>query len=430
MEMDDQRLRLEGIYRQNNRGEFMQRVKLPGGLLSQQQAQVLAELSQKYGSGILHLTTRGSIEFHYLRQEELPLVHRGLAAVGLFSRGACGGAVRGISCSSSFGPGYGRTQVLLRHFLQHFSNNPHFEGLPKKFKIAFEAGYERSRHLIQDLALVLIEEAGEESRYDVWMAGGLGREPKAGILFDDRVREQELLPLAEAAIEVYRDGAQQGRRLKHLLLEIGEEELRQRIRKKLAGKAPVNFTDAFAKDLIPAEGLQRIPISVFAGELPAEKLARLVALATEHDCHWLLVTPDQDLELLVGETASLGAELDARGFTLAEGHGALRVCPGNHDCRMGLSATRDLARRIDAELGGLLHGRAVAISGCPNSCAQPQLAEFGIIASRLAREGEARNPRFDLYRREGEGLGDKIATDLDENSLIELLKELLEGDSR
>ena len=426
MEIDEQRLRLEGIYRQNDRGEFMQRVKLPGGLLSQLQARTLGELGQAYGSGTLHLTTRGSVEFHNLRQDELEAVYRGLAAVGLFSRGACGGAVRGISCSSSFGPGYGRTQVLLRHFLRHFSGNPHFEGLPKKFKIAFEAGYERSRHLIQDLALVLVEEDGENSRYDVWMAGGLGRQPRPAFLFADRVGETELLPLAEAVIEVYRDGAQKGKRLKHLLLDIGEEELRQRVGQRVAGREPVAFTDAFDKSLVPAEGLRRVPISIFAGELPATQLTELAELAGEHGCQWLLVTPDQDLELLVAESEALETRLETEGFALAAGHGALRVCPGNHDCRMGLCATRDLAARIERDLGQLPPGKTLAISGCPNSCAQPQLAEFGIIASRLVRDGEERYPRFDLYRRQGNGLGEPVATGLDEESLIAELRKLFQ----
>ena len=425
--MDEQRLRLEGIYKQNNQGEYMQRVKLPGGLLSRVQARTLAELGQKFGSGTLHLTTRGSLEFHNLREEDLPHVHRGLAAVGLFSRGACGGAVRGISCSTSFGPGYGRVQVLLRHFLGHFSGNPHFEGLPKKFKIAFEAGYERSRHLIQDLAVVLVEEAGDDSLYDVWLAGGLGREPRPAFLFADRVAEQDLLPLTEAVIETYRDGAAKGRRLKHLLIEIGEEELRQRIGQKREGKAPRAFVDAFDKALAPPEGLRRVPVSIFAGELSAQQLAQLVELAAEQDCHWLLVTPDQDLEFLVEEVQPFEARLDANGFILAEGYGALRICPGNHECRMGLCATRDLAQRLEGELGDLIRGRSFAISGCPNSCAQPQLAEVGILASKLQREGDRRFPLFDLYLRSGDGLGEMVAAGLTEDQLFARLKELLKA---
>jgi sulfite reductase beta subunit-like hemoprotein len=428
MKLDDQQLRLEGIYRQNEQGEYMQRVKLAGGVLSLAQARALADLGQRFGSGIFHLTTRASVEFHGLRAEDLPELHRGLAAVGLFSRGACGGAVRGISCSSSFGPGFGRIQVLLRHYLHHFSGNPHYEGLPKKFKIAFEAGYERSRHLIQDLALVLVDEAGEDSRYDLWLAGGLGREPQAAFLFGDRVPEAQLLPLVESIIEVYKSWGTKGRRLKHMLNEVGEAELRGRIARQLEGKPALRFSDGLSKALVPAERSQRIALNIFAGELPAQRLAEIAALAAVHNSDWLLVTPDQDIELLLeGSTLALEGALVQAGFELLVAGSALRICPGNHECRMGLCATRDLALRLRAEFGVRLNGRTLAISGCANSCAQPQLAEFGIVASKLKREGEQRIPKFDLYRNRGEGLGRRVAEELSEAELLERLKDLLSG---
>ncbi len=426
MILDDQRLRLEGVYRQNEQGEYMQRVKLAGGVLSVAQARALADLGSQFGSGIFHLSTRGSVEFHGLLAAELPSVHRGLAAVGLFSRGACGGAVRGISCSSSFGPGFGRTQVMLRHFLNHFSGNPHFEGLPKKFKIAFEAGYERSRHLIQDLAFVLVEDAGQESRYDIWIAGGLGREPQAGFLYADRVLEAELLPIAESIVEVYKAWGDKGRRLKHLLNAVGEAELRSRIAKRLEDKQPTAFSDAFPKALVPVEGSQRIALNIFAGELSALKLTRICDLATAHGSHWLLVTPDQNIELLLeGTTTPLERELSQAGFEFPAGSGALRICPGNHECRMGLCATRDLALRLQNEFGSQISERSLAISGCRNSCAQPQLAEFGILASKLKREAEQRVPLFDLYRNQGAELGLAVATELTEDELFEQLGDLL-----
>lgn len=426
MQIDEQKLRVEGVYRQNERGEYMQRVKLPGGILSLAQAQALADLANRHGSGTLHLTTRGSIEFHGLQYADLPEIHRGLAAVGLFSRGACGGAVRGISCSSSFGPGFGRIQVMLRHFLQHFSNNPYFEGLPKKFKIAFEAGYERSRHLIQDMALVLVEEAGGDSRYDVWLAGGLGRQPRAAFLYADRVAESELLPLSEAVIETYKAWGEKGRRLKHMLADLGEVELRKRIAQLREQKPPAAFNDAIVKQLLPAEGSARIPLDIFAGELPVANLTRILGLAREYRCDWFLVTSDQNLELLRDSASSeLERDLGAAGFRLQNEATVLRVCPGNHECRMGLCATRDLARSLRETFDDRLDGRSLAISGCANSCAQPQLAEFGILASKLQREGEQRIPLFDLYRRSGDGLGEAIATGLTEAQLLARLEELL-----
>jgi len=424
MELDEQKLRLEGIYKQNERGEYMQRIKLAGGILSTLQAAALARLAERFGSGTLHLSTRGSIEFHGLKAGDLSAVHRGLASVGLFSRGACGGAVRGISCSSSFGPGFSRTQVLLGHFLTHFSGNPHFEGLPKKFKIAIEAGYTRSRHLIQDLALVLVDELGDDSRYDVWIAGGLGREPQPGFLLAERVVEAELLPMAETIIAIYKSWGEKGRRLKHLLNTLGEAELRRQITERRAQHSAVRFSDAFPKHLLPPEHCHRVALDIFAGELPVLRLNQLVSLAAQHGCDWFLVTPDQNIEMLVeAELAPLQQSLVENGFKLEDELGSLRVCPGNHECRMGLCATRDLAQRIRNDFGPRLKNRTFAISGCKNSCAQPQLADIGIISSQLKREGEERVARFDFYVRCGEGFGELQATGLNETELLIQLEQ-------
>lgn len=427
MDLDDQKLRIEGIYRQNERGEYMQRVKLPGGVLSRVQAAKIAEIGESAGSGVLHLSTRGSIEFHGLLCEDLPSVSRSLASVGLFSRGACGGAVRGISCSSNFGMGFARIQVVLRHFLTYFSGNPHFEGLPKKFKICFETGYDRSRHLIQDLAFVLVEEKREDSLYDVWFAGGLGREPQQGILFAERIQESELLPLAEAIIESYQDWGVKGRRLKHMLNDLGESELRARVALKRQMKMKASFHDAFAKELLPDGDYDRIPLDIFAGELPAARLTEICRYAMECNCDWLLVTPDQDLELLALHSCpELEEYLVRAGFELQTEGSFLRVCPGNHECRMGLSATRKIAKLLKEELGPLLTGRTIAVSGCHNSCAQPQLAEFGIISRKLHQEGTVRTPLFDVYERDSESFGKIVASGLAENELVSLLKKRLD----
>jgi sulfite reductase beta subunit-like hemoprotein len=63
-----------------------------------------------------------------------------------------------------------------------------------------------------------------------------------------------------------------------------------------------------------------------------------------------------------------------------------------------------------------------AISGCPNSCSQPQLAAAGISVARLvAGEDGVKSPRFDLYRRTGAGLGTKVREQLTFDELTELV---------
>ncbi|NTW99721.1 MAG: nitrite/sulfite reductase, partial [Geobacteraceae bacterium] len=141
--------RLDGIYKQRQDDFYMQRVKLAAGVISARQARDVAAISTRFGLGTIHLTTRGSIEIHWLKEEDLPQVNRELTKSGLTSRGACGGAVRGITCGSQGALGFPALESLARRIHRHFTGNPRFERLPKKFKIGIESDAGDGRHLIQ-----------------------------------------------------------------------------------------------------------------------------------------------------------------------------------------------------------------------------------------------------------------------------------------
>ena len=123
---------------------------------------------------------------------------------------------------------------------------------------------------------------------------------------------------------------------------------------------------------------------------------------------------DQDIALHIAEAfdpEDAASTLQAAGFEL-EGT-TFRICPGSHLCRVGLSPTLDAARAIIDSMGPSARALAWALSGCPNSCTQPQLADVGIVSSSLAKDEDGgRTPRFDLYRLGGEGLGTAVERSL------------------
>lgn len=420
-EIDYQQLRLDGIYRQNEAGELMLRVKIPAGVLSAEQARKIGDLAERFAGNKLHLTTRGSIELHWLRYEDLAPVAVGLAAVGLTTRGACGGAVRGIACSASFTAGSDRVQTLARRLHRHFTGNPHFEGLPKKFKIGIDDDYAGARHLIQDVGLV----QADAGRYDVWLAGGLGREPRAGFRFAEQVDEDRLIPLIEAVVRVYRKHAPAGRRLKFLADRLGEARLRELIRDEQLG-APERFPPpVLERSPLPGPvAAEPVEVPIFAGELTAERLRRLADIAAEHGGGFLAVNGNQNISFAPADGAARAAiekALAAEGLTsgAAAAEATLRVCPGSHLCRMGLAPTRDVARQLLAVLGPEGQKLSWAISGCSNSCAQAQLADAGILATHSVKTVDgARQPRFSLLRRTDAGFGRAVAENLDLDGLL------------
>ena len=422
--------RLDGIYVQRQSGFFMQRVKLPAGVISAGQARAVAAVATRFGQGTIHLTTRGGMEIHWLREDDLAQVKRELAKVGLTSRGACGGAVRGITCGSQGAQGFPVLESLARRLHRHFTGNPRFERLPKKFKIGLEADSASGRHLIQDVGLVMVGDEGGQSYYDIWIAGGLGREPRPGFLLSKRVTEEQIIPIIEAIIAVYATHAPPPKRLKFLAAEFGEATLCQLIEAEDCFNEKNPPVSGLTENLIAeADGRQRLELPVFAGRLTAEQLATIAATADTHADGVLMVTSDQDIAMLLmpgvdavvqRNTLQLLTGLASHGFT-----NGLRVCPGNHECRMGLTATLDLAHELVAQISPQGRKLSWAVSGCSNSCSQPQLADVGIIAARQsADEDGQKTARYDVYRRNNTGLGRKVHTALTKIELIDTLQSI------
>jgi sulfite reductase (ferredoxin) len=427
--------RLDGIYQQRQPGFFMQRVKLAAGVLSAEQARTVAGVAERFGRGTVHLTTRGSMEIHWLAEHGLSEVKRELALVGLTSRGACGGAVRGVTCGSQGAQGFPVLETIARRLQSHFTGNSRFERLPKKFKIGIEADVSGGRHLIQDAGLVLSKVEEGRARFDVWIAGGLGREPRPGFLLAGEVAEERLIPIIEAVIKVYVAHAPPPKRLKFLAQEFGQEELIRLIRAEADFSEELPTTTGLAEHLVPDPvGRDRLEVPLFAGNLISDQLRRLAEFADTHADGVLMVTASQDIAFLLAEgvlPAEAGLRLrEKSGLTAAADSGVtMRICPGSHECRMGLAATRDVAAEILAAIGSRAGGLEWAVSGCPNSCTQPQLADVGIVATRLvAADDGNRTPSFDIYRRDGLGLGRKVLESLTLEELLEKVKVLMKDE--
>jgi ferredoxin-nitrite reductase len=420
--------RLDGIYKQRQEGFYMQRVKLSAGVISAAQARTVAAVATQFGQGGVHLTTRGSMEIHWLKEEDLPQIKRELGKTGLTSRGACGGAVRGVTCSSQGSNRFPQLETLSRRLHRHFTGNPRFEHLPKKFKIGVEADVVGGRHLIQDVGLVLARVEDGSAYYDIWIAGGLGREPQPGFLLAGDVAEARIIPVIEAVVAVYATHAPPPKRLKFLAKEFGEDRLRQLIEAESTYHDEIPAVSGLPENLIaPADGRQNLELPVFAGKLTATQLEQIADAADRLADGLLMVTANQDIALQMAAGVDTAAELHAlqrvTGLAVTDPALALRVCPGNHECQMGLAATRDVAHQFLLHIGAAGQKKSWAVSGCPNSCTQPQLADVGIVATRLTAGPDGqKTPRFDVYHRKDAGLGQKAHEALTLEELVNTVK--------
>jgi len=95
-EEDRYRLKTQGVCTQRQVGAFMLRIRVPGGKASAPAVRVVANLAERYGNPVVHVTTRGGFEIHQVKIENVPAVFAGLATVGLTTKGTCGDTIRNV----------------------------------------------------------------------------------------------------------------------------------------------------------------------------------------------------------------------------------------------------------------------------------------------------------------------------------------------
>ena len=230
-----------GVYAQLAHVKHMQRIKVPGGRVSAAQLEALADVTERWGRGLAHVTTRQDIQLHYLEIEETVELQRVLATQGVTTVGACADTLRNVTASHFAGviddelfdvtP---HAQAITDHFLFHEHNRK----LPRKFKIGLSgSARDHAQVMINDIGFfAAVSDAGKG--FKVYVAGGLGSTPEVAHLWRDFVPEAELLAVCEALVSVFfRDGERKNRkkaRLKFLLRKVGEAELFKRFDEELA----------------------------------------------------------------------------------------------------------------------------------------------------------------------------------------------------
>src|SRR3990172_5059406 len=86
-----------GVYYQLDHTSHMQRIKLPAGVVTPAQVEVLADIADEFGRGVLHVTTRQDVQMHWVDLARVIEIYERLHAVGITTRGACADSVRNVT---------------------------------------------------------------------------------------------------------------------------------------------------------------------------------------------------------------------------------------------------------------------------------------------------------------------------------------------
>ncbi len=437
-----------GIYGQRQEGVQMIRIKLPFGRLNSEQLLRIADVSDKYSTGRLHITTRQDIQIHYVSLDRTPELWAELEKSDITLREACGNAVRNITASETAGIDPEEPFDVSPYadaVFKFFLRNPICQELGRKFKISFSSSEQDSAlSFIHDLGFIAKKKiiAGKEIRgFKVMIGGGLGAQPRQADALFDFLETDKIIPFIESTLRVFDRYGERNRRakarLKHLILNIGLDKFLEYVAEEhqalsaqtFAIKIPVhdinnhteslqvprvNIKDAFAyrnwkqSNVFnqKQEGLFAIGIKVRLGDFYTDKARKLAGLIKDYAQDELRLTISQGI-LIRGIKEELlpffYTRLSELGFSDVGYGSALDVtsCPGTDTCNLGIASSTGLARVLEntlrEEFPMYVHNKdiSIKISGCMNACGQHSIAQIGFYGMSI-KKGALVIPAFQV----------------------------------
>ena len=407
-----------GVYEQRTEGRFMVRVRIGASLAAPFQLERLAELSKRYGNGILHVTTRSDIQIHDVSIEETPDILEGLLEVGLSPRGGGGDTVRNITACPRAGvcpkEAFDVAPYAIATAEYLLADRSSFN-LPRKYKIVFSGCPEDCAFAsVADLGFFAHQKDGIEG-FAVYAGGGLGPNPAVAVKIEDFVEGGDVFEIAETVkrlFDKHGDRAnKQKARLRYVLARVGVDEFVRLYRQErqelqsagLPYEAPEirDIASRFAVSDAPENDVQTrlhvlpektpgrvtVQLRLTHGDIPAEDLIKVARVATKYGQGLIRTTQLQDI-LIAGiaheDVSKVQGELEDLSIDVFGGAGPKVVaCTGAATCKLGLCLSRGLADAITQEfskdnVGTEVSETVIRISGCPNSCGHHYISKIGL----------------------------------------------------
>ena len=458
---------------------FMIRVVVPGGRLSPEQWLGLDEIASTIADGSVRLTTRQAVQFHGVVKGELRDLARSLDRQFLSSFGGCGDVVRNVvTCPNlHLESGNGHLEGIARQLRETFrsTSEAHWEifvngekvasreeieerpfygdtYLPRKFKIAVSHPRDNCVDVYaQDVGLIPGEHPELGAGFTLLVGGGLGRSYANADTFARLaepltfVTNEEVEEVIAAIIATYRDlGDRTDRkraRMKYVVADLGlgafQCEVEQRLGRTL--RAPLELPDDFdAVDhlgwrVLP-NGTWQVGIRVGAGRVKDVEngvtLKSALREIAERFAVTFFITAQQDIivsGVLESDRHAIDALLREHHVRLNEELGAVErhamACPALPTCGQALTEAERVLPTLVSGLEDALARRALGrrplqlrMTGCPNGCARPAIAEIGVVGRTKST--------YDVYVGGGTK-GNRLATLFQEKVKLDDIPEVL-----
>ena len=472
---DQRRLaRLEPYY------QFMVRVRMPGGVCTPSQWLALDAQARETANGTLRLTTRQTFQFHGVLKRNLRRHVQGIVASGLDTIAACGDDNRNVICSANplLSPAHAEASATARRlgelllprtgaYREIFLGNPPAPNagideepvygptyLPRKFKIALAVPPLNDVDVFaHDLGFIAIVEHGAIVGYNVTVGGGMGMTHKVEATYPRLgsmagfCRVGDVFAVAEHTMCIQRDyGDRHDRahaRFKYTIDDRGVEWFREELARRLG--RTLEPARAFKFDTSGdrygwhegSDGRWHYTLFIENGRVSDTAQRTLMSglreIARVHKGVYALTT-NQNLTIAgvaAEDRAAVDALLRAHNIDRSSSVSPLRrnsmACVALPTCALAMAESErylpTLIDKLDAilrELGLEQEPISVRMSGCPNGCSRPYLAEIAFVGKAPGK--------YNLYLGASPN-GDRMNTlyreNIGETQILEDLRALL-----
>ncbi|GAC1312218.1 MAG: hypothetical protein NVSMB21_22580 [Vulcanimicrobiaceae bacterium] len=429
-EEDRYRLKTQGVCTQRQVGAFMLRIRVPGGAIAPRALRRCAELADRYGNPVVHVTSRGGLELHHIKIEDVSAVFAGLDDVGLTTKGTCGDTIRNVIACPHAGIFAGEVVDLapfVRLVHERIVARSDETNLSRKMNVAFACSPYCDDHVAtSDIGFVATASPdGGAPTFALWGAGGLGAAPRLAIELCRDLAQTDVVAAFDAVVAIgIKHGDRSSRakaKIKMLVERWGIERVREVFAEEFAlaraagsaveidaplpprGESGTVVDGAFVPSRLGDAVAQKQPgrytvaALVPMGELTTAAARGLADAATIYGDGIVYLTPDQNAELHdVAEFSVPDALATIRELGLrTAGRGGIAdvlSCVGLEYCPLAVAHSmtmgEELALAFAAHAGDArFHDFRIHVSGCPHSCAKHQVADIGLAGAQTDVDG-------------------------------------------
>ena len=462
---------------------FMIRLRIPGGVVTPSQWLQMDKIASEYANGTLRLTTRATFQLHGVIKSNMRRTMQAINAACLDTLAACGDVNRNVMSaanpylSKAHGEAYELARKLSEHLLPQTGayheiwldgekvedkSGPakadvepiygtHY--LPRKFKTVVAVPPANDTDIFaHDLGFIAIVEKGKVVGWNVTVGGGMGMThgdtetfPRTADVLGF-VTPELAIAAAEHVVTVQRDwGNREVRkraRLKYTVEDRGLDAYRAEVERRLGQKfgAPRPFAFASTGDPIGwhqgPDKKWHLTLYIENGrikDVPGRTMRTAFReIAGIHAGEFVLTSNQNVIITNVAAKAKAKIEgiLAAHGVNLTTSSGLRRnamSCVALPTCGLALAESErylpDLITSIEDILdeAGLRDDDIVMrMTGCPNGCARPYLAEIGLVGRGPGLYNLYLGAAFD-----GSRLSKLYAQDVDHAKILALLEPVL-----